>query len=130
MNGRSGMKPSDALALSGSVARSWPFTRMRPEVGLSRPAIILSVVVLPAPLGPRKPWISPGATSRLTPSTAVNEPYVLTSPSTAIMPSGGLRPAVGGAVALGDRDLQRPQVARRTAHQDGRVAGLDRHLRD
>ena len=32
------------------------------------------VVVLPAPLGPRKPWISPGATSRLTPSTAVNEP--------------------------------------------------------
>ena len=28
------------------------------------------VVVLPAPFGPRNPWISPGATSRLTPSTA------------------------------------------------------------
>jgi len=29
------------------------------------------VVVLPAPLGPRSPKISPGATSKLTPSTAL-----------------------------------------------------------
>ena len=42
----------------------------RPEVGFSSPAIMRMVVVLPAPFGPRKPWISPGATSRLTPSTA------------------------------------------------------------
>ena len=34
------MKPSDAFAASGSVARSWPLTRMRPAVGFSSPAII------------------------------------------------------------------------------------------
>ena len=34
------MKPSDALARSGSAARSWPLTRIRPAVGLSSPAII------------------------------------------------------------------------------------------
>ena len=33
---------------------------MRPAVGLSSPAIMRIVVVLPAPFGPRKPWISPG----------------------------------------------------------------------
>src|SRR5262245_48059372 len=110
MKGRSGMKPRDALAASGSRARSWPLIVMRPPVGLSRPAIMRMVVVLPAPLGPRNPWISPGATSRLTPSTAVNEPYFLTSASTAIIGSGGLRPAVRTRVALGDRQLHRPQV--------------------
>ena len=37
MNGRSGMNPSAALAASGSAARSWPLTRMRPASGFSRP---------------------------------------------------------------------------------------------
>jgi hypothetical protein len=53
-------------------------TTTRPEVGFSSPAIIRSVVVLPAPFGPRKPWISPAATSSVMPSTAVNVPYCLT----------------------------------------------------
>ena len=48
------------MAASGSAAMSWPLTTMRPEVGCSSPAIMRSVVVLPAPLGPRNPWISPG----------------------------------------------------------------------
>ncbi|MBJ7611056.1 MAG: hypothetical protein JF924_01925 [Candidatus Dormibacteraeota bacterium] len=34
---------------------SWPATRTLPEVGRISPTSILSVVVLPAPLGPRKP---------------------------------------------------------------------------
>ena len=36
--------------------------------------IIRIVDVLPAPFGPRKPNASPGATSKSTPSTAVNSP--------------------------------------------------------
>jgi hypothetical protein len=40
-----------------------------------------TVVVLPAPLGPRKPYTSPGATSRSTPATAFSPPlYSRSSP--------------------------------------------------
>src|SRR5947207_14158891 len=119
MNGRSGMKPSDALALSGSVARSWPFTRMRPEVGLSRPAMIRIVVVLPAPFGPRKPWISPGATSRLTPSTAVKAPYFLTRFSTRIiaLPRRPRPAAPSPALPAREGDVHRPDVGRGTADE-------------
>src|SRR5262249_3620335 len=134
MKGRSGMKPSAALAASGSAARSWPLMVTFPRVGLSSPAIMRMVVVLPAPLGPRKPWISPGATSRLTPSTAVKDPYVLTSDSTAIMRSGRLRPAVRRAVARGAGDLGGPEVLGRPPDRDGGrarldVEGEDPHLR-
>ena len=38
------------------------------------------VVDLPAPLGPRNPWTSPGATSRSSPSRARTGPKVLVSP--------------------------------------------------
>src|SRR5690348_6433691 len=47
---------------------------MRPAVGASTPRIMLMVVVLPAPLGPTSPTISPGATSKLTSSTALSAP--------------------------------------------------------
>src|SRR5689334_4222122 len=130
MKGRSGMKPREALAASGACARSWPLMVIRPLVGLSRPAMMRMVVVLPAPFGPRKPWISPGATERLTPSTAVKDPYLLTRVSTAIMASGRLRPAMGLAVALGQGKLEGPDVLGRPPDQEGRVALLDRHLED
>src|SRR5258708_17795244 len=110
MNGRSGMKPREAWAAAGARARSWPLMVIRPLVGLSSRAMMRMVVVLPAPFGPRKPWISPGSTERLTPSTAVKEPYVLTRASTAIMASGRLRPAMGRAVALGDGEVGGAQV--------------------
>jgi hypothetical protein len=44
------------------------------EVGRNRPIIMRIVVVLPAPFGPRKPKISPRATSSERSSTAVKEP--------------------------------------------------------
>src|SRR5205814_5646714 len=45
-------------------------TPMPPDVGNSSPASIFSVVVFPAPFGPRKPTTSPGAIVNETPSTA------------------------------------------------------------
>src|SRR2546430_15780669 len=48
----------------------WPSTRASPLVGYSRPESIFSVVVLPAPFGPRKPTTSPGSISNEIPSTA------------------------------------------------------------
>ena len=55
---------------SGSRSRSAPATTAVPEVGRSSVVSIRSVVVLPAPFGPRKPTISPSSTVRSTPRTA------------------------------------------------------------
>src|SRR6185312_6399443 len=51
-------------------SRSKPATLAVPPLGGSRVASIRSVVVLPAPFGPRKPKISPVCTSMSTPTTA------------------------------------------------------------
>src|SRR6185503_20058470 len=122
------MKPSARLAASGSRARSRPAIVTRPEVGFSSPAMMRMVVVLPAPLGPRKPWISPAATSRLTPSTAVKSPYFLTRFSTRII---GLprrpRPAAASAAApAGERDVEGLHFGRGAAHE--RACGARRDL--
>src|SRR5208283_3627727 len=62
-----------------------PSTSARPASGRRKPVIILIVVDLPAPLGPRKPRMSPRFTVKLTPSTARLDPYVLTRFLTSIM---------------------------------------------
>ena len=71
--GSSGMNASRRLASIGSATRSWPSMR---DVARGRPAGCpasdRSVVVLPAPLGPMSPTISPAATSNDRSSTAVN----------------------------------------------------------
>src|SRR5690606_17838608 len=51
------------------------------RVGRTRPSSMRSVVVLPAPLGPRKPYTSPRRTVRLTSLTANWSPYRLVNPS-------------------------------------------------
>src|SRR5690242_8163771 len=57
-----------------SAGRSWvmscPLNRMVPEVGARNLVSRLKVVVLPAPLGPISPWMTPRRTLRLTLSTA------------------------------------------------------------
>src|SRR5262245_49394728 len=122
------MKPSARLAASGALARSWPSISTRPAVGLSRPAIIRIVVVLPAPLGPRNPWISPSATSRLTPFTATKSPYFLTSSWTRITEAGSSsrrRPAAGPA-RVPPREVEREgtSVGGGAPHEDGSLRGL------
>ena len=51
------------LGRSGTTSR--PSMRIVPRVGVSKPATMRSVVVLPQPDGPRKETNSPGATRRL-----------------------------------------------------------------
>src|SRR5262245_54271640 len=65
---------------------------MRPAVGFCSVHIILMVVDLPAPFGPRKPKISPSCTVKLMLLTAVKSPKRLVRLSTAI---SGWRSAVG-----------------------------------
>src|ERR1700675_2014631 len=67
-----------SFTASDSFDTSNPLTDALPEVGSSNPHRMRMVVDLPAPLGPRKPKISPRWTARLTWSTAVNVPKRLT----------------------------------------------------
>src|SRR5262245_6504075 len=55
---------------AGLRRRSTPAIVASPRSGRISVASIRSVVVFPAPLGPRKPKISPGSTARSTPRTA------------------------------------------------------------
>src|SRR5262245_31415628 len=63
-------------------AISLPSSRIEPELGRSVPAIRLKVVLLPEPLGPMRPRISPACTSKDTWLTARNPPKRLQRPST------------------------------------------------
>src|SRR5208282_6107692 len=58
----------------GCRATSSPATCASPEVGGSSVVSMRTSVVLPAPLGPRRPNTSPRWTSKLTPFTAVKLP--------------------------------------------------------
>ena len=57
-----------------------PFISIVPAVGLMKPAIIRSVVVLPQPDGPSSETNSPSCNVRLTSCTAGTVPNVLPSP--------------------------------------------------
>src|SRR5216684_5963852 len=72
------MHPTCAIAEAKSRARSNPNTRTRPLSGRASPTSIRIVVVLPAPLGPRKPKTSPAASSKETSETASRRPKRLT----------------------------------------------------
>src|SRR5246127_3419268 len=76
--------------VSRSVTTSCPATLAVPEVGSARVHRILIVVDLPAPFGPRKPKVSPAATSKSMPRTASISPYLLVSALTEI---AGVTPA-------------------------------------
>src|SRR5689334_22512027 len=59
-----------------------------PESGCTRPSTMRSVVVLPAPFGPRNPVTEPGSTVKLSRSTArILPPNHFVSSSTTIRPS-------------------------------------------
>src|SRR5512134_3857943 len=63
--------------------------RIEPSSGSSRPASILSSVVLPAPFGPDRPMRSRFLTCQDTSSSRTRSPYRLVRPSTWIMGSEG-----------------------------------------
>src|SRR5215472_4482244 len=97
---------------SGCDATSKPCTVARPEVGERRPQRMRIVVDLPAPLGPRKPKISPGATSRVTRSTATKSPKRFTRFSS----------LTAGADGLGTGDLLMADKSDEDVLERGRYA--------
>ncbi|MHC2703399.1 hypothetical protein ACVMHZ_006562 [Bradyrhizobium liaoningense] len=63
-------------------AISWPAKSIEPDVGASVPESMLKIVLLPEPLGPIRPRISPSSTLNDTLFTAVKPPNRFTSPFT------------------------------------------------
>src|SRR5512132_4070057 len=67
-----------------------PATVTSPASRVSRPQAMEMMVVLPAPLGPSRPYVSPTSMWKLTSSTATRSPKVLRSPAhTSIGPVTG-----------------------------------------
>ena len=64
-----------------------PLSKISPSVGISKPAIILNVVDLPQPDGPKNVTNSPLLTSRLKLSTTVVLPNDFFTPLSEIMTS-------------------------------------------
>ena len=69
-----GTNPIFALTKRLFAGMGIPSSSMLPEVGGATPISIRMAVVLPAPLGPRKPKKEPFGTSRSSPSTAAFVP--------------------------------------------------------
>ncbi len=80
-----GTTPITFLTSLSCFPTSKPKTDALPSVGFRIVISMLIVVVFPAPLGPRKPNISPSATWKETLSTATSCPKFLDSSSTSIM---------------------------------------------
>ena len=81
-----------------------PQTVADPELGARSVASVRTVVVLPAPLGPRNPKISPRSISNDTSSKATRSPNRLPSPMADRAGAG--RPAPAGGAA--DCSITRP----------------------
>src|SRR2546425_12272157 len=103
-----------------SRAEPCPSTDSRPESGNRIDMIMRIVVVLPAPLGPMKPYSAPRGTTGSRRSTAVVPPNVFLTPSSSIAVFTAIGLSQESAIATGDRDnlRHRVPVARR-----GRDAG-------
>src|SRR5215213_9892302 len=84
--------PTRARRSGERRAGSWPSTETLPLVRVRYPSRISTVVVLPAPLGPRRPNTSPRRTVKEIPRTAATSPYSLRRSSTSIAASWGIAP--------------------------------------
>src|SRR4051812_20444424 len=81
----------------GTRVTSSPWMRIVPALGVSKPAIIRSSVVLPQPLGPSSANSSPRPIESVTPSTATTSPKRLVTSWISTLGS----PCQGGTTASG-----------------------------
>src|SRR3954447_11449743 len=95
-----------------------PATRISPDVGSSKPAIILRIVLLPQPDGPSSEKNSPRSTTRSTPLTALTVPNSLRTP----------RSSICGGVIVGFK-LALLCIAPLVPHE-GHIAPADQHRCD
>src|ERR1700730_14997284 len=103
--------PSPAMRCAGRPV-SWSVSSQAvPDWKGTYPVMTLTNVVLPAPLGPMRPWIAPFSTSSDTPSTARTPPkwrWTLSSRRSTGLRSGPPAGADDGEAATTD-DALRPE---------------------
>ncbi len=76
------LRPLATFSCGFSIVTSWPLNTIFPFQGLTIPIMLLSVVVLPAPLGPRTTTMLLSGTFRFTPQSTCISPYPLSRSST------------------------------------------------
>src|SRR2546421_2414197 len=100
-------RSSDACSGDREGPMGSPATCARPALGARRVASTRTVVVLPAPLGPRNPKISPASTSKERSSKATRAPKRFVSPSATMTGRFAMLTsrliAGGGAYGVADR---------------------------
>src|SRR5258707_9917442 len=114
--------PAAQIRCGGSPVMSRPSSVTRPALGAWKPAMAANRVVLPAPLGPISPTISPAPTSSEARSTALRPPNDFESSRTSSM-AGGLFEQTGEPIRQPrDDDDQHDAVD----HQAERLHVLER----
>src|SRR6516165_878518 len=118
------------LTSIGASSTSKPATVAEPDVGGRKQVSMRIVVVLPAPLGPRKPTICPFPTSKETWSTAVLRAYLLVSSWTWIIRFVVLGPGRNGVARPSGRGERRrcslqPFQYNQTLSRDAHVRNSD-----
>src|SRR4029450_5229447 len=114
--------PAAQMRWGGKPVRSWPLKAPLPASGAWKPAMAANSVVLPAPLGPIRPTISPWCTSSDAWSTALRPPNDLERPRTSSM--GGPSPEQAHQAIRQTRDDQHQHDA--VDHEAERLDVLQR----
>src|SRR5437773_9675064 len=114
--------PRWQMASGVRPAISWPLKRIDPVVGARAPETQLKQVVLPDPLGPMSPRISPSLTSKETALSAVKPPKRLVRRSTESTRRAG-EAGERAPASSGMKSASGP--GRRRGQHDGRVARGD-----
>src|SRR5947209_16344066 len=118
---------------SGSCTTSRSSTRAVPSVGLTCPVRIRSIVVLPAPFGPKRPKNSPRSTVSWMPFSASTVPYRFVSPEASIAATAApTRPTLYRVsllvIGLQEAKLFGPPPIALCQHVDGLVRLRREHL--
>src|SRR5450830_806671 len=109
------------MRCGGSPAISLPRKWIEPAEGGVRPVTVLNRVVLPAPLAPMRPTISPSSTAKLTPRRTSSPPKFLKTPFSCSSGTA-ISPSVSPSVRLIGQDSQLFQFRLETA-QRARIEG-------
>src|SRR5581483_466875 len=116
--------PRAAISWGRSRSTRRPARWISPASRRWSPESVLMVVVLPEPLGPMSPRISPRRMARESPSTATTPPKRLTTPR--VSRAGGSAAPAAAPVVIGGSASGRPPRQRGLVHLDAPARALQR----